>query len=62
MEMGSNPSDLKAAISPSLCQDCFEVDKDVADMFISADSNYKDFMITRGDKYHFDLWESTNTT
>jgi YfiH family protein len=47
MEMGSNPSDLKAAISPSLCQDCFEVDKDVADMFISADSNYKDFMITR---------------
>jgi YfiH family protein len=56
MEMGSNPSDLKAAISPSLCQDCFEVDKDVADMFISADSNYKDFMITRGDKYHFDLW------
>jgi len=56
-ELGSNPSHLKAAISPSLCQDCFEVDKDVADMFIATDIRYKDFMVTRGNKYHFDLWE-----
>ncbi|HBC32495.1 MAG TPA: peptidoglycan editing factor PgeF, partial [Clostridiales bacterium] len=34
-DLGSNPSDLRAAISPSLGQCCFEVDKDVADMFIS---------------------------
>lgn len=57
VELGSNPSDLKAAISPSLGQCCFEVDKDVADLFITTDIKYKDFMITKGKKYHFDLWE-----
>ena len=57
IELGSNPADIKAAISPSLGQCCFEVDKDVADMFIAADIKYKDFMITKGEKYHFDLWE-----
>ncbi len=56
-ELGSNPVDIKAAISPSLGQCCFEVDKDVADLFISTDQKYKDFMITKGEKYHFDLWE-----
>ncbi|HKM01418.1 MAG TPA: peptidoglycan editing factor PgeF [Sedimentibacter sp.] len=57
IELGSKPADIKAAISPSLGQCCFEVDKDVADMFIAADIKYKDFMITKGEKYHFDLWE-----
>ena len=56
VNLGSNPSDLKAAISPSLGQCCFEVDKDVADMFINTDIKYKDFMIKKGEKYHFDLW------
>ena len=55
-ELGSNPSDLRAAISPSLGQCCFEVDKDVADLFISTNIKYKDYMITKGEKYHFDLW------
>jgi len=55
-DLGGNPSDLKAAISPSLGQCCFEVDKDVADMFINTDIKYKDFMIKKGEKYHFDLW------
>ncbi len=57
VELGSNPADLKAAISPSLGQCCFEVDKDVADLFISTNIKYKDFMIRKGEKYHFDLWE-----
>jgi hypothetical protein len=55
-ELGSNPSDIKAAISPSLGQCCFEVDKDVADLFISINREYKDYMIMQGEKYHFDLW------
>ena len=55
-DLSSNPSDLKAAISPSLGQCCFEVDKDVADLFISTDIKYKDFIIIKGEKYHFDLW------
>jgi YfiH family protein len=56
-ELGSNPSDIKAAISPSLGRCCFEVDKDVAELFISTDIKYKEFMVTMGEKYHFDLWE-----
>ncbi|HPW99803.1 MAG TPA: peptidoglycan editing factor PgeF [Sedimentibacter sp.] len=54
--LGSNPSDVKAAISPSLGQCCFEVDRDVADMFLSANIKYREFMIIKGEKYHFDLW------
>lgn len=56
-EMGSNPADIKAAVSPSLGQCCFEVDKDVAEMFVSADENYKKYMLIKGEKYHFDLWK-----
>lgn len=57
VDLGSNPADLMAAISPSLGQCCFEVDKDVADLFISTNIKYKDFMTRKGVKYHFDLWE-----
>lgn len=57
MDLGSNPADLKAAISPSLGQCCFEVDDDVADLFLSKDVIYRDFMKKKGKKYHFDLWE-----
>lgn len=56
-KFGSDPENIKSAIGPSLGQCCFEVDKDVADMFISADLKYKDFMKMNGEKYHFDLWE-----
>lgn len=54
---GSDPANIKSVIGPSLGSCCFEVDKDVADMFISADLKYKDFMKIKGEKYHFDLWE-----
>lgn len=57
VDLGSDPADLKGAISPSLGQCCFEVDKDVADLFISTDIKYKGFMIKKDQKYHFDLWE-----
>jgi YfiH family protein len=32
-EFGSNPSDLIAAIGPSICQSCYEVSSDVAELF-----------------------------
>ena len=56
-ELGCNPKNIKAVIGPSLGQCCFEVDKDVSDMFLSYDEKYSDFMIVKGDKFHFDLWE-----
>lgn len=53
----SDPKDIIAAIGPSLCQNCFEVDEDVKDLFLENDKHFNDFMIQKGVKYHFDLWE-----
>ncbi len=55
--MDSKPEDIKVAIGPSLGQSCFEVDKDVADIFLEKDKKFEEFMIKKGIKYHFDLWE-----
>lgn len=35
-EYGTKPEDVYAAIGPSICQDCYEVSKDVADEFREA--------------------------
>ncbi|MFA9422168.1 MAG: peptidoglycan editing factor PgeF [Sedimentibacter sp.] len=56
-DFNCNPENIKVVIGPSLGQCCFEVDEDVADMFILVDPKYKDFMKIKGVKYHFDLWE-----
>ncbi len=56
-DFNSEPSDIIAAIGPSLCQDCFEVDKDVADLFLNENSEFEKYMKTKGSKYHFNLWE-----
>ncbi len=52
----SNPKDIITAIGPSLGQCCFEVDKDVADMFLNENKEFKNFMKTKKPKYFFDLW------
>ncbi|HHZ03231.1 MAG TPA: peptidoglycan editing factor PgeF [Tissierellia bacterium] len=57
VQMGSNPANIKAAIGPSLGQCCFEVDEDVAHIFLETNSSYENFMVKKGKKYHFDLWE-----
>ena len=33
-EYGTDPSDLRVAIGPSICQSCYEVDQQVADVFL----------------------------
>lgn len=38
-EFGTEPEDIKAVIGPSICQDCYEVGKEVADVFIEKYSN-----------------------
>lgn len=48
-EMGAKPENIFAAIGPSIGQCCFEVKKDVAEMF-----NYK--IQTQG-KFYVDLWK-----
>lgn len=52
---GCKPEDILAGIGPSLCQDCFEVDQDVADMFFARNEAYRDFSYRRGIKSYIDL-------
>lgn len=52
---GTNPSDLICGIGPALCQDCFEVDTDVAEMFLRKDPRWEAFSEHRGIKYYIDL-------
>ncbi len=52
-----NPKDIITAIGPSLCSSCFEVDKDVADMFLKQNDEFINFMEVKGVKYHFNLWD-----
>jgi len=56
-DFNSDPKDIITAIGPSLGSCCFEVDKDVADLFLSKNEHYKVFMENKGHKYYFNLWE-----
>lgn len=53
----SNPNHIKVVIGPSLGQCCFEVDEDVKERFLTANKFYENFMLIKGLKYHFNLWE-----
>ena len=59
-EFGTNPKDVVAAIGPSICQDCYEVSKDVAKEFIKEFSGHADeILINKGNgKYQLDLWKT----
>lgn len=58
---GSNPSDMIAAVGPSICQDCYEVDIDVIKQFRE---NYKEedweslYYQKENGKYQLDLWRA----
>lgn len=56
-DFGSSPGDIAAAIGPSLGQCCFEVDKDVADMFLAENKDFENYMEVKEPKYHLNLWE-----
>lgn len=53
---GTKPEDLKAAIGPSICGDCYEVDGDVAGKFGEFPGAVRPGR-TQG-KYQLDLWEA----
>ncbi|MBQ4521802.1 MAG: peptidoglycan editing factor PgeF [Lachnospiraceae bacterium] len=64
-EFGSNSADVITAIGPSICRDCYEVSKDVADEFLEVYSKEDYQKIVRDDKngkYHIDLWEANRIT
>ena len=60
-EYGSNPKDMKVAIGPSICQDCYEVSLDVIEEFKNAfDQKHWDKFFYEKDngKYQLNLWEA----
>ncbi len=62
-EYGSSPSDILAAIGPSICQDCYEVSKDVIEEFESAfaERDWKKlFYQKKNGKYQLNLWEANH--
>lgn len=63
---GSRPEDIFAAIGPSICQDCYEVGKDVAEPFekLFSQERYQDVSLKNiltekvNGKYQLDLWRA----
>lgn len=58
---GTNPADIRAAIGPSICQDCYEVSEDVISQF---KEQYREelwsslFYAKSNGKYQLNLWEA----
>lgn len=63
-EYGSRPEDIRAAIGPSICQDCYEVSEDVAEAFRQAfgfllPPAAEALIRPQGEgKYRLNLWEA----
>lgn len=55
---GTDPKDVRAAIGPSICQDCYEVSEDVIEEFRKSFPAGELFYETKPGKYQLDLWEA----
>lgn len=59
---GTDPSDLVAAVGPSICQECYEVSEDVADAFVNVfkkPGQEREILLAKGGgKYQLDLWRA----
>lgn len=59
-EFGSKPEEVVCAVGPSICQDCYEVGKEVAEEFIQEFPSYRQEILEyKGNgKYQLDLWRT----
>lgn len=58
---GTRPENVRAAIGPSICQDCYEVSRDVAEQFERLFPGESEKVLKPGkapDKYQLDLWNA----
>ena len=57
---GSRPEDIVCAIGPSICKDCYEVSRDVADAFAKTFGEHKEQILSDNGngKFQLDLWEA----
>lgn len=64
-QYGTRPSDLAAAIGPSICQDCYEVSQDVIEAFQEAFEERfwpELFYAKENGKYQLNLWRANELT
>ncbi|WMJ88285.1 peptidoglycan editing factor PgeF [Anaerocolumna sp. MB42-C2] len=57
----TKPEDVITLIGPSICMDCYEVSKDVAEAFVNEfnPEQMKDILLDKGnDKYQLNLWQA----
>ena len=56
---GTDPKDVIVCIGPSICQNCYEISKDVALQFVNNFPEHKeDILIEKpNQKYHLNLWK-----
>ena len=59
-EFESRTEDLYCAIGPSICQDCYEISRDVAEEFMKAfPKHVNDILIQKSEeKFQLDLWKA----
>ena len=67
-EFGSRPEELYCAIGPSICQDCYEVSRDVAEAFMEMfPEHVQEILVQKEvcqniksseDKFQLDLWKA----
>ncbi|MBP3603561.1 MAG: peptidoglycan editing factor PgeF [Lachnospiraceae bacterium] len=60
-EFQTKPEHIKAAIGPSICQDCYEVSEDVAIQFMDLFKSDSEHILKAGKekgKYQLNLWEA----
>lgn len=59
-EFSSNPKDVICAVGPSICQNCYEVSEDVAQVFQKEFAGREEeILINKGNgKYLLDLWKA----
>ena len=58
---GTDPADVICAVAPSICHDCYEISRDVAEIFAAAFTGREEEILTSGypdDKFHLDLWKA----
>lgn len=59
-EFGTRSAELLCAVGPSICQDCYEVSQDVADVFAQEFPEHKEELFFRKEngKYQLNLWRA----
>ena len=63
-EFGCDPRDIRAAVGPSICRDCYEVSQDVIDAFAESfpPKELEACAVGKGGgKYQLDLWKANES-